>query len=228
MVQSNQLLSFFQSSLRESSLITQSSMDLPFILRCAMFVKKQYTIECRKLEVQAECFGEMMIVSMQGQWTNLHKDTLDCVFAVPLSGKMISVTLNIGNNRVLTTDIVSREDADFLIRGNPQKSQMQPEDRSNVTHIIPEGSNPYEEYVPDVFRLPFGNVNPGEGIAMTCEYIEPLSRYKKGYIVSLPLYFPRGTIVENRQWKKVVNGGVRINGITNKSKVLSFIFNLRC
>merc|ERR1719445_879534 len=105
----------------------------------------------------------------------------------------MNVTLHIGVDRVLTTAIVSREDAENLIRENQSKSKSDDEKQQNATHITPEEANPYEQYVPDLFRLPFGNVNEGDLITLKCEYIEPLSYYKKGYIVSLPLYFPPGT-----------------------------------
>ena len=180
----------------------------------------QFTIHCQKLDVNVECYVSTAIISMEGEWTNRTKDTLDCVFALPTPGTVMNVTLHIGVDRVLTTAIVSREDAENLVRENLQKSSMQSDKAStNATHITPEEANPYEQYVPDLFRLPFGNVNPGDQITLKCEYLEPLSYYKKGYIVSLPLYFPAGTIVENQLWEEVVSVKLRINALTPKSKV---------
>ena len=169
--------------------------------------------------MNVECYVSTAIVSMEGEWTNRTKDILDCVFALPTPGTIMNVTLHIGVDRVLTTAIVSREDAEDLIRANQQKSKSDDEKMNNATHITPEEANPYEQYVPDLFRLPFGNVNPGDQITLKCEYIEPLSYYKKGYIVSLPLFFPAGTIVENQLWEEVVSVTVRINALTQNSKV---------
>jgi len=104
------------------------------------------------------------------------------------------VTLHIGLDRVLTTAIVSAQDAENIIRDNQIKASKADRDDEKrggtATHITPEEANPYEQYVPDLFRLPFGNVAPGDTITLKCEFLETLDYYKKGYIVSLPLYFP--------------------------------------
>ena len=94
----------------------------------------------------------------------------------------MNVTLHIGKDRVLTTAIVSKEDAKELVKeirengGNPESSNYQ---SPEATHLIPEEANPYEQYVPDLFRLPFGNVAPGDTISLKVEYIEPLDYYIK-------------------------------------------------
>jgi len=182
--------------------------------------KQIFTIHCQRLDVNVECYVSTAIVSMEGEWTNRTKDTLDCVFALPTPGTVMNVTLHIGVDRVLTTAIVSREDAESLIRENQNKSASNDTKmKANTTHITPEEANPYEQYVPDLFRLPFGNVNPGDEITLKCEYLEPLSYYKKGYIVSLPLYFPTGTIVEEQKWEDVVSVQLRINALSESSKI---------
>ncbi len=50
-------------------------------------------------------------------WT----DALDCVFALPTTGIILNVALRIGLDRVLTTAIVSVEDAENLISENLKK-----------------------------------------------------------------------------------------------------------
>eukprot|EP01084_Bolivina_argentea_P183569 316736_1 len=128
----------------------------------------------------------------------------------------MNVTLHIGVDRVLTTAIVSAQDAENLIKDNLKKSN---EEKTNTTHITPEEANPYEQYVPDLFRLPFGNVAPNDTITLKCEYIEPLDYYKKGYIVSLPLYFPPGTMVEHASWDQVVTVECKINALSENTKI---------
>eukprot|EP00486_Rosalina_sp_Unknown_P002218 CAMPEP_0201575932 /NCGR_PEP_ID=MMETSP0190_2-20130828/21376_1 /ASSEMBLY_ACC=CAM_ASM_000263 /TAXON_ID=37353 /ORGANISM="Rosalina sp." /LENGTH=670 /DNA_ID=CAMNT_0048006147 /DNA_START=227 /DNA_END=2239 /DNA_ORIENTATION=+ len=164
---------------------------------------------------------------MEGEWTNRTKDTLDCVFALPTPGTIMNVTLHIGQDRILTTAIVSKEDAQELVQqiqaNNPDADDKKTSSNNyqsvDATHITPEEANPYEQYVPDLFRLPFGNVAPGDTISLKCEYIEPLDYYKKGYIVSLPLYFPPGTMIESAPWDQVVHVECKINALTPNSKI---------
>jgi len=182
--------------------------------------KQIFTIHCQKLNVFVECYVSTAIIRMEGEWTNRTKDTLDCVFALPTPGTIMNVTLHIGLDRVLTTAIVSNADAQNLIKENQSKANDD-EKRSSVaaTHITPEEANPYEQYVPDLFRLPFGNVAPGDTITLKCEYLEPLDYYKKGYIVSLPLYFPPGTMVDTRTWDEMVHVECKINALAANTEV---------
>ncbi len=102
--------------------------------------------------------------------------------------------------------------------GNDEKNENY-SDNDNTTHITSESANPDEQQVPDLFRLPFGNVAPGDTISLQYEYIEPLDYYKKGYIISLPLYFPPGTMIESATWDKVVSVECKINALTSTTKV---------
>eukprot|EP01083_Nonionella_stella_P103854 297064_1 len=127
--------------------------------------KQIFTIRCQKLNVFVECYVSTAIIRMEGEWTNRTQDTLDCVFSLPTPGTIMNVTLHVGVDRVLTTAIVSAQDAENLIKDNLKKSN---EEKTNTTHITPEG-NPFEQYVSDSFRLPFGNVAPNDTITLKCE-----------------------------------------------------------
>ena len=80
--------------------------------------------------------------------------------------------------------------------------------------------------MPDLFRLPFGNVAPGDTITLKCEYLEPLDYYKNGYIVSLPLYFPPGTMVDTQTWDEMVHIECKINALVGNTEV--FIRKVEC
>jgi len=167
---------------------------------------------------------------MEGQWTNGTNDTLDCVFALPTPGTIMNVKLRIGPDRVLTTAIVSKEDAEKLVSENQKKNKKKKTESTNEadeTHITPEEASPYEQYVPDLFRLPFGNVTPGDTITLKCEYLETLDYYKKGYIVSLPLYFPPGTMIESASWDQVVNIECKINALSKNTKIDCWSHHIR-
>ena len=188
--------------------------------------KQIFTIHCERLDVFVECYVSTAIIQMEGEWTNRTNDTLDCVFALPTPGTIMNVTLHIGADRVLTTAIVSREDAESLINENRKKTKKTNTKMQNATNITPEEASPYEQYVPDLFRLPFGNVTPGDTITLKCEYIEPLDYYKKGYIVSLPLYFPPGTLIESASWDQVVKVECKINALSTDTKVCVIFYKL--
>ena len=73
--------------------------------------------------------------------------------------------------------------------------------------------------MPDLFRLPFGDVEAGTTIRLHCQYLEPLQYFKKGYSVCVPLYFPQGTIVENARFEKVVSITCKINALNPTTTV---------
>ena len=184
--------------------------------------KQIYTIYCQKLDVQVECYVNTAIVTMKGEWVNRTNDTLNCVFATPTDGpterNIMNVTLNIGADdndiwRVLTTAILSKDDAEKIIKENQndnKNDKKKTEEKENDSNL---------QSTPGVFRLPFDNVSPGDTIKLTCQYIEELGYYKKGYIVSLPLYFPPGTIIESASWDEVVSVECKINALIADTKV---------
>eukprot|EP00485_Elphidium_margaritaceum_P000756 CAMPEP_0202688042 /NCGR_PEP_ID=MMETSP1385-20130828/3579_1 /ASSEMBLY_ACC=CAM_ASM_000861 /TAXON_ID=933848 /ORGANISM="Elphidium margaritaceum" /LENGTH=718 /DNA_ID=CAMNT_0049342919 /DNA_START=32 /DNA_END=2188 /DNA_ORIENTATION=- len=188
-----------------------------------------YTIHCSKLNVLVEAYVSTAIIRMEGTWTNRTKDTLDCVFALPTAGTVMNVKLVIGQDRVLTTAIVSKDEARDLMSTISKKGKHGGGGGGDdtATNIVPEQQSPYEQYTADLFRLPFGVVAPGDDIHLTCEYLEPLPFFKKGYIVSVPLYFPQGTIVENATWHNVVSVECRINALAANCKIDCWSHNVQ-
>ena len=191
--------------------------------------KQIFTIHCKKLNVNIECYVSTAVIKLEGIWTNPTNETLDCVFAVPTPGTVMNVTLQIGDERVLTTAIISNDDAREIMeqqeqkmdkKGNKGNKGNNNSDKSGIKEqiVTPENQSPYEQYVPDLFRLPFGNIEPNETIKLTCEYLEPLNYYKKGYVISLPLYFPEGTIIENKEWSEVVSVNCKIYALSKSTQ----------
>ncbi|ETO28130.1 hypothetical protein RFI_09002, partial [Reticulomyxa filosa] len=88
--------------------------------------------------------------------------------------------------------------------------------------IVPEAANQYEQYIPDLFRLPFGGVNAGDTIQLKCQYLQTLEYFKKGYGLLVPLYFPEGTMVENANWEERVKVRCKINALSTETKIHVF------
>ena len=59
------------------------------------------------------------------------------------------------------------------------------------------------------------HVQPNDTIEVKCQYLQTLPYYTKGYVLSLPLTFEQGTVIENATWEQVVDCRVRINAISD-------------
>ena len=75
--------------------------------------------------------------------------------------------------------------------------------------------------------MPFGGIQPGDHIELTCQYLQPLNYYKRGYAILLPLYFREGTIVEDKRWDEVVKVHCKINAVSPTTKVCSVCMFVR-
>eukprot|EP01084_Bolivina_argentea_P075783 137345_1 len=154
-----------------------------------------FTIHCQKLSVSANCFISTAIVQLEGQWTNKTRDMLDCVFALPIYGTVVNVSWCINTGRTHAASFVSEEN-----------------EATTTKNIIPE-INPNEQYLSNLYRLSIGNVDPGNTISIKCEYIEPLDYFKKGYILSIPLFFSPGTVSDDFNWDQIVTVECKLNDL---------------
>lgn len=84
---------------------------------------KIYTIHCQKLAVNIECYVSTALIRLSGEWVNRTDSTLDCVFALPTPGTVMNVQLQIGPDRILTTAIISNDDAQELLNENKKHSK---------------------------------------------------------------------------------------------------------
>ena len=60
-------------------------------------------------------------------------------------------------------------------------------------------------------------VQPNGTIELKCQHLQTLPNYTKDYVLSLPLTFEQGIIIENATWEhvQVVDRRVRINAISD-------------
>ena len=80
-----------------------------------------FTIHCTKMNFSVECYISTAIITMEGYWKNRTEDPLNCVFGLPTSGTIMNITINIGTERVLTTAIISKEDAKKLVQNDKKR-----------------------------------------------------------------------------------------------------------
>eukprot|EP01083_Nonionella_stella_P087932 244832_1 len=166
--------------------------------------KQICTLHCQKLNVYVECFVSTAIISIEGEWINQTNDTSDCSFVLPTAGTVIDVTMN----------TIPQPEAG---RATTQNETTTRDGHTPQTPKLVE--NPNEPYYADLFRFSCGDVDPGSTISVKCKYFETLNCNTKGYIVSLPLYFPLGTIRENANWDEIVAIECKINGVSSDTEI---------
>eukprot|EP01083_Nonionella_stella_P087931 244830_1 len=157
------------------------------------------TMPCQQLHANVECFVSTAIVSIEGEWTNLTNDSLNSTFVLPTHGTIISFTVNTVPQSeaggVATKPVTNTRDGDIA--------------------QTPKRAHPDEPYNAGFFRFPGIHVDSGSTISVKCQYFETLKFHRKGYFVSLPLYFPPGTIRENAN----VTIECKLNGLSTDTKV---------
>ena len=189
---------------------------------CFEHDEELFTLNCQSLDIFVECYASTAIVKMKGKWVNETKHALQPVFTLQTTGTVTNVTIkiksaNVSDDRIITTSIVSKYAASELIREiNPTESDYGPHNNEEKKQ---KEQDPFQEYIPGIFKIPITSVKEGDIINITCEYIEPLDYYKKGYVLALPLRFPPGTISEFTQWQDIVHIECKINAFISNTKI---------
>ncbi|ETO29252.1 hypothetical protein RFI_07875 [Reticulomyxa filosa] len=163
---------------------------------------QMYTIHCQNLKVDVECYVSTAIISMKGHWKNQTEKT--------------KKYLKIDKRYSWIVFDTNRKKKSKKLKIQQMENQTKGKNGENIT---PSGANPYEQYIPDLFRLPFTGVSAGESIYLECQYLQTLEYYKKGYGLLIPLYFPKGTIAEDGKWEEVVTVRCKINALSSNTKV---------
>eukprot|EP01083_Nonionella_stella_P034434 94246_1 len=164
---------------------------------------------CQQLHVSVECFISTAIISIEGKWTNQTNDALDATFVLPTPGTVVSFTVHTAPQSeagdVTTKTETNTRDCDIAQTPN--------------LNLTPKQPHPDEPYNAGFFRFPGMKVDPVSTISVKCQYFETLDTHEEGYIVSLPLSFPPGTIRETANEDEVVTIECKLNGLPADTKI---------
>jgi len=152
------------------------------------------------VQVSAHFHVSTAVVNMKIMFENSSKKAVDCLFSAPFKGTVTGATVRIGNmGRMLQTAVVANNELDQLEKKDMKKQSQVPL------------ADPFDQYVPDLFRLPVTQVKSGEQVVVEMDFIEPLDFYQGLYTFNLPLSFPVGLLPANKSLAEVV----RINCVVN-------------
>lgn len=163
--------------------------------------KNIYCLQIDSMEVKAECYISQALVRVTCHWQNMNDRAIDCLFAMPLSGTVTNVDINVGDERKLQTLVVSNDDIAKVMEQQEAKDKL---DAKREGREWTPRENPVEQYIPNLFRLPINNVGPMEKLHLTVDYIEPLQYQDQQYKLNLPLVFAPGTLKDGVRYEQAV------------------------
>jgi uncharacterized protein YegL len=154
-----------------------------------------FALPILSLSVEAEFNVSTAFVRVTGTWQNVAKYTADCIFALPLSGTVTEVNIKLQArveeddkhaDRDLLTAIIPKDLEEFAellpdgVEGDEAAEGEKPDGK------LPEGIS-FDEYIPNLFRVPINDVYKRDIITVTAVFIEPLPFIDGKYQFVLPL-----------------------------------------
>jgi Ca-activated chloride channel family protein len=192
-----------------------------------------YALPLHKLDVNVEFNVSTAFVKLKGTWKNIAKYKSDCMFVLPLSGTVTGVSIKI-HNRLFETLIIPKEDAQEIMQlkkdKKDNKEKLGEEDKlidpdTNGVSGDKEGETTgqlppmnYDEYIPNLFRLPISDVGSTDMITVSVSYIEPLQYVEGFYKFTLPLNFAKNLVKSNLKMNKVLSIKCSINSLGQETK----------
>jgi len=134
------------------------------------------------------------------------------VFYLPTKGIVTYFKARIGQNRLLNTCLISNDDIDDIrkkqgkyYKSDTLSSNSAGSDESKTHPLASQGqsasgnkaTSPFEQYIPDLFRLPLVSIGYGENIIIQMNYMEIMDYYDNSYHLSIPLKFGSHILSEN-------------------------------
>lgn len=168
-----------------------------------------FCLPVEKIDVKCEFNVSTAFARLIGVWKNISTFTTDLIFVLPTKGTVTSVYVEIQERRY-DTMIIPKDEAQKLAG-----KQKQPK---NETEGPVEGKLPssidFNEYVPDLFRLPIQNVQPGEVVSVRVVWIEPLQFINGMYTFGLPMNLnPELLPDETRTFDDIISFSCVINSV---------------
>jgi len=193
------------------------------------FSAKWYSLHCHRLEFKCEFNVSTAFVKMTGTWINTAKLESDLVFVLPTKGTVTSVNVEIQERRnddttirKYDTMVIPTDMAEEIAKDQPKIKRGNTVNENGET---PNGQIPadmsFNDYVPDLFRLPIKNVKPGEQVNISVVWIEPLSFIESMYSFTLPMNLNPELLPRGKTFDDVISFEAVINSVQGKCAFLS-------
>ena len=190
------------------------------------FEGQLYALPIYQFDIKCEFHLSTAFVRIVGTWKNIANYKSDCIFVLPVNGTVTNCTIEI-NERVVETSIIPMKEAQQLqkqdpVRPPPPQPAHDPNDpNSPAPAPLPLGVLPpmsYEEYIPNLFRLPITNVNSADMIRVNVSYVEPLAFINNSYHFTLPLQFGSNLIPHRAKLSDIMRIKVMINALNDDTQ----------
>ncbi len=201
------------------------------------FESQLYALPVQKLDIESEFHVSTAFVKITGYWKNIANYSSDCLFVLPLNGTVTSVNIKIGK-RLFETLIIPKDEAEKLkaeqdakdakdakskppppAAGDHKDVKSDPNAAAAAAQQQQQSAVGFEEYIPNLFRLPIPNVNSADLIQVSVVYLEPLYFHDGQYHFNLPLTFGSNILPPKASLKDVLKLKCIINSVSSQTKV---------
>lgn len=204
------------------------------------FEEQLYSLPVHKLDITTEFNVSTAYVRFTGKWKNIAIYKSDCMFVLPLEGTVTQVSIRVADRLyetvVLPKDEVSKIQQEQKIedeqKGGGRPSSLlgsNPPVASAPTSAENKNSsqNPYEVYIPNLFRLPIPGVGSGEEVEISAIFMEPLFFSEGKYHFKMPLRFGANLIPDSKTIADVLTINCVINSVTPTTQWFSNTHQVR-
>lgn len=179
------------------------------------FRDNMYALPIQKLKVEVEFNVSTAFVKLTGRWKNNAKFDSDCMFVLPLNGVVTNVNVEVSDRmyetHIIPADVAAEMAAAKVELGDasmPLKAAA--EEESTQT----QG---YDEYIPNLYRLPIAQLKSKGYLTITVNYIEPLKFFDAMYHFTLPLKFDATLIPKGKTMDDVISISCAINSVSHEA-----------
>lgn len=189
------------------------------------FESQLYALPIQSLSINIEINCTTAFIRIKGVWKNIANYCSDCIFCLPTTGTVTQCQVQI-QQRLIKTAIMSNKEVEEIQQqqynnnSNNNNTTINTNDiiiQDNTEGTIIQGQLPpmsYNDYIPNLFRLPINQVNSTDLIAVDIQYQETLTFLNNSYHFSVPLTFSASLLPQGKSLSDVVSIDVIIHSVT--------------
>jgi len=171
-----------------------------------------YLAKPLQIDYSIECFNQTAIVNMVGIWKNTASHDINCVFMLPMRGRVTDCHINIGSERVRSVGLQNR-DIDRMMAG--KSYEFEEEEKHANGNIVHDDDDIKEEWqlmddlfctqICGYFRMPFDRVKPNQLLRVDLYYTETLQFQHNAYYLRLACAFTSNSLKTNKTWNDIMS-----------------------